>query len=79
MENTAKVNWNLIAKLPADGTVYPGGPDYGAFRVCHKAADRMHVESLLAETGIGVQRRRLVPRPGKPQKWAQCELISGRL
>ncbi|MDP2323281.1 MAG: hypothetical protein Q8N51_04535, partial [Gammaproteobacteria bacterium] len=60
--SVVKVNWGLIATLPADGVIYPGGPEYGAFRIVHKPADRHTVEALLADTGIGLQRRRLVPR-----------------
>jgi hypothetical protein len=73
------INWNLIARLPADGIVYPGSPEYGAFRVTHRPADKMHVEQILAETGEGLHRRRMVPRKGKPHNWAQVELIGGRL
>ena len=77
-EATAKINWALIAHLPADGSIYEGGPDYGAFRVCHIPATRLHVASLVAETGTGFYRRRMVPAgKNKPQKWAAQEQISG--
>ena len=68
-----KINWNLIAHLPADGIVYLGSPEYGAFLVCHRPATKMHVEQLLAETGDGLNRRRMTPRKNKPHNWAQNE------
>jgi len=73
------INWHLIAKLPADGIARDGGPDYGAFKVCHAPSTRLHVEHLLAETGCSLYRRRMVPRPGKPMMLASTEMIAGRL
>lgn len=76
---TNKVNWMLIANLPADGVVYQGSPEYGAFRVRHLPYTRLKCEQILAETSEGLMRRRLVPRKGKPYSWAAVELISGQI
>lgn len=79
MSKNSNVNWQLINRLPADGVVYAGSPEYGAFKVCHVPATTHHVEHLLAETGIGLLRRRWVPKVNAPKRLAATELIAGNL
>jgi len=75
-----KINWHLISRLPADDEVYNGGPEYGAFKVSHKAATRHSAEMLLAEIGNNeLARRVLIPVRNSPAKWSQSQLVAGRL
>jgi len=78
MKNTA-INWNLIKRLPEDGIIYEGGPDYGCFRVAHLPATRKQAELLLAESGHGLYRRTRIFPPNAPKGWSAVQFIAGSI
>jgi hypothetical protein len=74
-----RINWALIHKLPADGVIISGGPEYGCFRCAHVPGSKYRVAMLLAEVGNGLMRRLFHPGSGRPAYWGAPHLTPERI